>query len=101
VIALLEQVTRLTMLAMNLARVLTRQTLHESPHWQICNLHSEVNRVFRPVERVHAGSTANHHCRQQLLEGGVVARIGENRLPCVPALNDVVQPAWDMQSGSA
>ena len=38
---------------------------------------------------------------EELLERCVVACIVEDRLPCVASLNDVIQPAWDVQSGSA
>jgi hypothetical protein len=98
VIALLEQMSRLTMLAMNFARVLTRQPLHEPANGQIRDLYRKVNRVLRPVERMHASATANDHRSEKLLESGVIARISEDRLPRVAALDNVVQPAWDVQS---
>jgi hypothetical protein len=101
VIPLLEQMARLTVLAMYLACVLTGESLHEPAHWQIRNLYSEVNRVFGPIERVHARSAADDHRSQKLLECRVVAGISENRLSRITALNDVVQPTWDVQSRSA
>ncbi len=100
VITLLEQMARFAVLAVHAARVLTREPLHEPADRHIGNLHCEIYGVGRPAERVQLCPATREHGREQLLERRIVASIGENRLTRVTALNDVVQPAWNMKSGS-
>src|SRR5690606_5318726 len=96
VITLLEQVPGFAVLAMYATRVLTRESLHEAAHRHVTDLNGQINRMRRPAECVEFRSAAREHRREQLLERGVIARVGEDRLTCVPLLDDEIESAGDV-----
>jgi len=87
--------------AMDAARVLTTQALHESPDRHVSHLQGEMDRIDFPAECVHACATAGQHRCEEPLEYRVVGGVGEDGLTGVTTLNDVVNTSGHMKSGSA
>jgi hypothetical protein len=100
VITLLKEVSTITLPAMHPAGVLAAQALHEPPYRHVSHLQSQVNSIDFPTKRVYASPAARQHGRQELLEDRVIGGVGENRLTSVATLDDVVNAARYMKSGS-
>jgi hypothetical protein len=101
VIALLEQVSQLTGTPVYAPGVLAAQPLHESADWHIRYLQDQMDRVCFPAECVRAHAASDQHRREQPLERRVIGFLGENWLTSVTTLNDVINAARYVQSGSA
>ena len=76
------------------------QVLHEPADRHIRDLQGEVNGVDLPAKRMHACATAREHRSQEPLENCIVGGVGENRLTGVTALDDVINAARFVKSGS-
>jgi hypothetical protein len=100
-VALLKQMPELTCAPVYAARVLTAEPLHESADRHVRYLQNQMDRVCFPAIRVRPHAASDQHRREQPLERCVVGFLGKYRLTSITTLNDVINSARYVKSGSA
>src|SRR2546421_12659957 len=90
-----------TVPAVNEARILACETLHDAAYGHVPGVQDQMDRIVLPTEAEYPRMAAGYHFRQQLLENLVILRLAEDLLVCGAAQCDVVDAARHVNPVSA
>src|SRR2546421_1824617 len=84
-----------TVPAVNEARILACETLHDAAYGHVPGVQDQMDRIVLPTEAEHPRAAAGHDFRQQFLEDLVISRIAEDLLVRRDAEWNVVNAVMD------